>query len=42
MRGLVFSVIFAGAMLAVSGVFAQPAARPVENVTVTGPSHTGH
>jgi hypothetical protein len=36
MRGLVFGVTFAGAVLAVSGGLAQPAAPPVENVTVTG------
>jgi hypothetical protein len=36
MRGLVFGVIFAGAVLAVSGVLAQSATPPVENVTVNG------
>jgi hypothetical protein len=36
MRGLVCGLVFAGVVLAVSGVLAQPAAPPVEDVTVTG------
>ncbi len=36
MRGLVFGLTFAGAVLAASGVLAQSAAPPVENVTVNG------
>jgi hypothetical protein len=36
LRGLVCGLVFAGVVLAVSGVQAQPAAPPVEDVTVTG------
>jgi hypothetical protein len=36
MRGLISGMMFAGSVLAVSGVLAQPAAPPVENVTVNG------